>query len=108
MNALKYSGIINWIKTHRFWTSGIALWGLHLLVAAMPLNLLDMGGVLEYVLSSQFLGYYALIGGIIWSFQQRKAGYSLSLYYVKCSTVLRSAFSVLRDFALPEMGILTE
>jgi hypothetical protein len=38
MNALKYSGIINWIKTHRFWTSVIALWGLHLLVAAMPLT----------------------------------------------------------------------
>lgn len=77
MNAPNYSSIINWIKTHRFWTSVMVLGGLHLLIATMPLNLLGMGGVLEYALSSQFLGYYTLIGGIIWSFQQGKTGCSL-------------------------------
>jgi hypothetical protein len=77
MNTQKYNDILNWIKTHRFWTSVIILWGLHLILSAIPLNLLDMGGILEFVLSSQFLGYYTLIGGIIWSFQQKKTGYSL-------------------------------
>jgi hypothetical protein len=71
------NGILNWIKTHRFWTSVIILWSLHLALSFVPLNLLDMGGVLEYILSSQFLGYYTLIGGITWSLRQKKDGYSL-------------------------------
>jgi hypothetical protein len=77
MNIQKCRDIINWIKTHRFWTSVIALWCLHLVLSAIPLNLLDMGGVLEFTLSSQVIGYYTFIGGIAWSFQQKKEGYSL-------------------------------
>jgi hypothetical protein len=69
--------VIKWIKTHRFWTSVIILWDLHLALSFIPLNLLDMGGVLAYILSSQFLGYYTIIGGITWSLRQKKAGYSL-------------------------------
>ncbi len=77
MNNEKFNTILSWIKTHRFWTSVIILWTLHLALSFVPLNLLDMGGVLEFILSSQFLGYYTFIGGITWSFRHKKAGYTL-------------------------------
>jgi hypothetical protein len=72
-----FNAILKWIKTHRFWSSVIILWSLHLPLSFIPSNLLNMGGVLEYTLSSQFLGYYTIIGGITWSLRQKKTGYSL-------------------------------
>jgi uncharacterized membrane protein YdjX (TVP38/TMEM64 family) len=77
MNKENFKEILNWIKTHRFWTSVIVLWSLHLALSFFPLNLLDMVGTLEYIFSSQFLGYYTIIGGIAWSLRQKKPGYSL-------------------------------
>jgi hypothetical protein len=77
MKSDKFSNIPNWIKMNRFWTSVIVLWCLHLALSLVPLNLLNMGGILEFILSSQFLGYYTFIGGIAWSFNRKKEGYTL-------------------------------
>jgi hypothetical protein len=86
---------LNWIKTHRFWTSVIALWSLHLILSLVPLNLLDMGGIPEFILSSQFLGYYTFIGGITWSFRQKKDGYTLLAIGI---VLLLLAFNILIKF----------
>jgi hypothetical protein len=70
MNAPNYSSIINWIKTHRFWTSVMVLGGLHLLIATCLVTC----RMAEYWNTSfiPVLDLYTLMGGIIWSFQQGK------------------------------------
>ncbi|MDD4923903.1 MAG: hypothetical protein PHF74_03585 [Dehalococcoidales bacterium] len=95
MNNEIFNFVLKWIKTHRFWTSVIILWTLHLALSFVPLNLLDMGGVLEFILSSQFLGYYTFIGGITWSFRCKKVGYTLMTIGVVSSLM---AFNILIKF----------
>ncbi len=100
MNNEIINTMLNWIKAHRFWTSVIILWGLHLvlsLVPFKPFNLLDMGGIVEFILSSQFLGYYTLIGGITWSFRRNKVGYTLMTIGV---VSLLMAFNIIIKFGV--------
>lgn len=95
MKMVKFNNVLTWIKAHRFWTSVIILWGLHIILSLFPLNLLDMGGILEFMLSSQFLGYYTFIGGIAWSFNRKKEGYTLMTLGV---VSLLLAFNILIKF----------
>ncbi len=98
MKIGKFRNILKRIKTNRFWTSVIILWSLHLVLSLVPfnpLNLLDMNGVLEFILSSQVLGYYTLIGGITWSFRRKKEGYTLMALGI---VSLLLAFNVLIKF----------
>jgi hypothetical protein len=66
--------LLNWVKTHRFWTSIIILWYLHLILLTSPFYSLHRNYPIVFAILSYSLGIYFLTGGIIWSVQTKKKG----------------------------------
>jgi len=93
MNKLTVAQVLEWVKNHKFWTSVIVL-----IIANIVIGILSFPS-LFYTAFFNFVLFYTLVGGLLWSGYSGKKGMTftaLGIYFTMASVY--SWWMVLRHF----------
>jgi Na+/proline symporter len=77
MDTHEDTGVIHWVKTHKFWTSVIVLFIIAIAVRAFDPSISIGTWRVSYLFFFGLSFYYILIGGLIWSGYTGKKGMSM-------------------------------